>query len=112
MRLTLPLPPSVNRMYRAVRGKVLLSQEGRAYKDACALAAVAQLGVDPMEGRLILRADFHMNDRGDLDNRFKALLDALQGSAYYNDSQLVELHAKRHYAKAEHRVEVEIEEAA
>lgn len=112
MRLVLPLPPSANRMYRAVRGRgVILSAEGRQYKEVCALAAVAQIGTDPMEGNLVLHADFHMS-RGDLDNRLKALGDALQGSAYFNDSQIVEIHAKRHHTKAMHRVEVTITEAA
>lgn len=111
MRLILPLPPSVNRMYRAVRGRVLLSAQGRQYKEACALAAVAQIGTDPMEGPLKLRADFYMN-RGDLDNRAKALMDSLQGSAYFNDSQIAEIHAVRHLTKAMHRVEVEITEIA
>jgi crossover junction endodeoxyribonuclease RusA len=45
---------------------------------------------------------------GDLDNSAKVLLDALQGVAYNDDAQIVELHLYRHDDKANPRVEVEV----
>jgi Holliday junction resolvase RusA-like endonuclease len=46
---------------------------------------------------------------GDLDNRIKPLLDALQGVAFYDDKQVIEIHAFRFDDKHNPRVEVTIE---
>ena len=46
--------------------------------------------------------------RGDLDNTTKVTLDALNGIAYSDDSQIVELHAYRFDDKDNPRMEVEI----
>lgn len=45
---------------------------------------------------------------GDLDNRLKCLLDALQGVVYANDSQIVRIVAERHEDKHNPRVAVQI----
>ena len=47
---------------------------------------------------------------GDLDNRIKCALDALQGAAYANDNQVTELHAYRHDDKGKGRMEVVVRE--
>jgi Holliday junction resolvase RusA-like endonuclease len=106
--LTLPYPPSLNRMYRSVAGRVLISREGRAYKkligDLCLMKRVR-----PMDGDVSLTLTAYRPRRsGDLDNTQKALLDALQGHVYHNDGQIVEIHARREDDKANPRVEVEI----
>ena len=46
---------------------------------------------------------------GDLDNSLKVLLDALNGIAFEDDSQVVEIHARREEDPANPRVEVQIE---
>ena len=43
---------------------------------------------------------------GDLDNRLKQVLDALQGLCYVDDKQIVELHAHRKDAPRRGRLEV------
>ena len=48
---------------------------------------------------------------GDLDGRLKVLLDAMQGSVYENDSQIVELHAFRSEDKLNPRMEVHVDAA-
>ena len=45
---------------------------------------------------------------GDLDNHVKAVLDALNGVVWQDDSQVVELHAFKH--KGDPLIEIEIEE--
>lgn len=46
---------------------------------------------------VVVYADWYRARRsGDLDNRMKVLWDALQGVAYDNDSQIVEIHARRY----------------
>lgn len=40
--ITLPWPPSVNRMWRSVRGRNILSQEGRQYRENGLTVVAAQ----------------------------------------------------------------------
>jgi crossover junction endodeoxyribonuclease RusA len=116
--LVLPLPPSVNGYWRSVpatrnhRARVLISEEGRRFKDRCRLAAIAQCRT-PLTGDLSITATVYFRDhRRDLDNVFKPLLDALQGAAYANDRQIVHLDFRKALDKARPRVELTIQEAA
>ena len=93
VHLTLPWPPSVNRYWRSVpmgRGRgvrVLISREGRAFHtDAVArLAGLHRRG--PLRGRLDVRIELCAPTRRalDIDNRLKALLDAMQQAGVYRD---------------------------
>ena len=89
MNLTLPYPPSVNRLYRVFRNRILLSRDGRAsYK------AVAEcLGSMPvMRGPLAVTVVATPPDRRrrDLSNLLKALEDSLtKCGAWEDDSQIV-----------------------
>lgn len=116
MKLTLPYPPSANRYWRSCRGRTFVSKEAQAYKHAVAVIAQATYGktchVGPVE---ITGSVYRPRATGDLDNRIKVLVDALQGIAYANDSQVKhidlwmhdepKLHKKH---KREGRVEVTI----
>lgn len=94
LTLTLPWPPSVNTYWRHVNGKVLLSKAGRAYK-ANAMAAIfddCNGHVETIETKPLVVVVELFNPCGvhtwDVDNRHKAVLDALQKSAVVkNDSQ-------------------------
>ena len=48
--------------------------------------------------------------KSDIDNLCKGVFDPLQGIIFKNDSQIVDLEAKKRYAVDNPRVEVEIEE--
>ena len=88
--LRLPYPPSANHYFRMVGGRMLISREGRRFREAVAGILAAQ-GVRPMTGRLALAVQVCPPDRRrrDLDNVQKALLDALEkGGAYGDDSQI------------------------
>ena len=106
--LTLPEPPSSNRYWRVYRNRAVKSGEARAY---CKVVAILARGIRPTANpvALTLRWCRHAK-RGDLDNRLKVAIDALQGIVYVNDNQIVELHAYRHDDKANPRLEVEWEE--
>lgn len=111
MRLTLPWPPSVNHYWRSVRGRAILSAEGRAYR---ALAQTWRMLAPPLAGRLSVRLELHAPDkrRRDLDNALKAPLDALTHAGVYDDdSQIDRLEVVRGDVDAGNpRVEIEITE--
>ena len=108
MKLTLPFPPSINKMYKVARKRLILSDEGRLYKRTVA-AICKKLKVRPMKGHLKIYVDaYRPRKRGDLDNLFKCLFDSMNRLCYADDSQIVEIHARRFDDKARPRVEVEI----
>ena len=65
----------------------------------------------PIEGPVRLTADLHYTDRRrrDLDNGVKTIADAMEGLAYKDDSQIVELIARKHLGADEARAVVTIE---
>ena len=89
--LTLPFPPSLNRMYRVYSGRSIVSRVGRAYR----AAVTAQLrGMPTLRCRVRIRIVAHPPDkrRRDLDNLLKASLDGLvHGGALEDDSLIDEL---------------------
>lgn len=92
LRFVLPLPPSVNFLYRPGErhGSLFLRDEQKQFRSECK-AAVRRVGVDPMAGRVELRVLLYFKNRrvADIDNRLKAVLDGLQhGGAYIDDSQV------------------------
>lgn len=107
--MRLPYPPSANRYWRSDRGIVHLSADARAYKKGVSKEAAA-LGVTPIVGPVKVRINVYRPRRArDLDNCIKVVLDALQGTFYANDSQIVAIHAYRHEDKADPRIEVDVE---
>lgn len=112
VELVLPLPPSWNRAFRAaaqptkarhVRGpfrgervwtaRVYKSAEAEQYARAMG-SHVRRAGLEePFERHVMLRVsgDIVMARAGcDLDDRFKVLLDSLQGHVFVNDEQVAE----------------------
>jgi len=119
MKLTLPLAPSANAMWRSVVGarrvtlfaavrsgvwadvlkamfvNVTVSKAGRQFKADAAMWLNAQ-PTEMLSGDVSVRITvWFPNRRGDLDNRIKPVLDVLQGVAYANDSQVVHLEVGR-----------------
>ena len=94
IRLTLPFPPSTNRIWRHVGPRVLLSREGRQYRTAVA-AVVMQArvqGFGRRKVRVTVEAAMPDNRRRDIDNLWKAAGDSLQAARVFDDdSQIVEL---------------------
>jgi crossover junction endodeoxyribonuclease RusA len=91
----LPLVPTMNTYWRNVQGKVLISKEGRSYKQHVGALAL-RLGMPLLKGNVKVLIEYHRPQRrGDLDNRQKALLDTLKGIAYIDDEQIVEIHSRR-----------------
>ena len=97
IEVVIPHPPSVNHYWRMVRGRILISREGRAFrKRVCSVLAAA--GVRSLSGPVMIHVEIHPPDRRrrDLDNILKGTLDALEhGGAYEDDSQIVRLVAEK-----------------
>jgi len=91
MTLTLPWPPSVNHYWRMWRGRMLISRQGRAYREQVG-AILRAGGVTPQPGRLAVHVELYPPDKRkrDVDNSLKAIGDSLQhGGAFHDDSQIV-----------------------
>ena len=85
----LPWPPSVNRYYRNVGPRVLISREGRRYRMMC----VSRLGgVFPkLEGKVKLTGEFYPPDarKRDLDNVLKCMIDSLVHAGLMRDDSQI-----------------------
>lgn len=92
----LPYPPSINKYWRYVSGRVLISKEGREYREKVKQAvngAVNGKGL-LLSGRLKVEIAAYMPDkrRRDLDNLNKALLDSItHAGVWVDDSQIDDL---------------------
>ena len=94
LEATLNFPPSVNRYYRNVGPRVLISREGRKYR----MMTVSRLGgIRPIDGDLALVVHLYPPDRRrrDADNCLKCLQDSLvHAGAMRDDSQVKILHVE------------------
>lgn len=108
--LSLPYPPSANRYWRVYRGIVTKSAEATSYQRAVRVTARAA-GCEMLSGDIsVTMYVYRPLKRGDLDNRIKVLLDALNGAVYTDDDQVTVIHAERRDDKDNPRVEVLIEQ--
>ncbi len=99
--LELPLPPTINHYYGYRKGSVrnkYITEPGKAFRRQVALEAMVAKAVGRFkDARLALDVVLNLPSRaGDIDNRIKALFDALERAAVFdNDRQIDEFHVKR-----------------
>jgi Holliday junction resolvase RusA-like endonuclease len=89
--LVLPWPPSANHYYRHVGPRVLISRDGRRYREA--VAEAARRSGAPMFTRPVeVSIDLHPPDnrRRDVDNCLKCTLDSLTCAGVYEDDSLIQ----------------------
>lgn len=120
--VTLPWPPSTNRIWRnvAVHGKprTLLSEEGRRFRTSAAqMCMLGGVNNRQLAGRLAVSMVACPPDRRarDLDNVLKATLDALtHAGVWLDDSQIDLLSVERAQVVkgGELRVTISVKEAA
>lgn len=100
--LTLTYPVALNRAYRNFRGRIVMSAEGRAWKQEASWKAKAA-GIKPIKGDVWVSMTLHpkttktgaaSKTRIDLDSIFKLALDALNGVAYQDDKQVCRIVAE------------------
>ncbi len=88
----IPWPPSVNRYYRHVGPRVLISREGRRFRRMCVSRLAGRFR--KLVGKVKFIAEFYPPDsrRRDLDNVLKCTLDALvHAGLMEDDSQIKHL---------------------
>ena len=106
LKFTLPFPPSSNRYWRNFRGRMVKSAEARAYHQQISLLL---RNITQFTGEVVIALDFYRpKKQGDLDNRIKICLDALNGIAFEDDKQVAEIYARRFEDKLNPRVEVTV----
>lgn len=108
VKVVLPYPPSLNRMYRTAcqggRSRIYKSAEGVAYQQSIKLYVP---NIEPLVGSVAVSiAVYRPQKRGDIDNVLKCLLDALNGILWLDDSQIVRLLIERYDDKANPRAVV------
>ena len=117
--LRLAYPVSANRYWRTFRGRTIRSSEADAYKAAARVVA-ERFGVVEIQGPVSVSIALlpKLTKRGlaslarmDLDNCIKVTLDALNGIAYFDDAQVVNLSARIGPAVEGGGLEVCVEEA-
>lgn len=107
--LILPVPPSVNRYWRYFKGRIVVSDEGVQYKHDVQMICYHH-DLTPLDGMVRVTVKVYREvKKGDLDNFFKALFDALKGQTYHDDAQVCEIHAYKYDDKKNPRVEVTVE---
>jgi len=109
LEFTLPYPPSANRYWRNVNGRMVVSADARAYKEEVGWMIRPRVK-DPLAGEVYVKVRiFRPRRSGDLDNTLKVLLDSLKGLIYLDDDQIVEIRANRFDDKANPRAEITVE---
>ena len=90
LTLELPWPPSVNHYYRHVGPRVLISKEGRNYRDVVS-ARIRSANIQRFDGAVELNIQLYPPDnrRRDVDNVLKCVLDTLTVAGLYNDDSQV-----------------------
>lgn len=88
--------PSVNHIYSRGKNGTYLNSNGREFKSILGWTA-RKNKVLKLEGNVKLYFEWHSmkKGQGDLDNKCKVIQDGLNGIAYIDDKQIIELHAKK-----------------
>ena len=110
MRLTLPQPPSTNRVARHAKGQHYTPADVRNYMRSVSNYLLSIRAV-PLRGvPVVVTVDWYRARRsGDLDNRLKVALDSVAGLLFETDAQIVRISAARHEDPARPRLELVVE---
>ncbi|HLZ81373.1 MAG TPA: RusA family crossover junction endodeoxyribonuclease [Ktedonobacteraceae bacterium] len=120
LRLTLPLPPSINEQYTTVNGHRVSSVVARRFKQQTrdTLRSLERQGIlhDHLrnalrQGYLALLLDFYFTTplKRDLDGGLKITLDALCEGLGLNDNRVVDIHLSKHIDPLHPHLYIELE---
>lgn len=110
IRLRLPSPPSMNRLWRVTRlGKVYKDPDVVKYQKQVQAYVLASRVVMFEHGDLTVSLTWHRARKaGDVDNRLKVLLDAFTGLCYRDDAQVKRIVIERRDGEQAAGVDVRI----
>ena len=94
-------------------GVTYMAVKYTSYKEVLGWAFKEKMGrKKPMKGALLMTLDFYRRTRHrvDIDNLEKTVLDAGNGVAWLDDSQIIDLHSRKFLGCADPRTEVRLEE--
>lgn len=106
-----PVPKARPRL--GMRGKtayIYTPPKTKEYEELVGWTAKAA-GCRPIEGPVEVELWCYTKGRADVDNLSKSILDGLNGVAFDDDSQVVDLHVYKRKVKTDERVEIMIREA-
>ncbi|MDQ2713564.1 MAG: RusA family crossover junction endodeoxyribonuclease [Chloroflexota bacterium] len=120
LRITLPLPPSINEQYATVDGRRVSSQVARSFKKQVreTLRSLERQGVltDDLRSHfrqsyLALFLDYYFTTplKRDLDGGLKITLDALCEGLGLNDNRVVDIHLTKHIDPLQPHLYVEMD---
>ncbi len=107
-----PWPPSANRYWRKYRGRMVVSEEARKYKDEISILALTWQ-IKTFKTRLSLKIFAYPPDRRvrDIDNILKIAIDSLQYAGIYeNDGQIDRIYIERGISHPPGYLDIQIEE--
>jgi crossover junction endodeoxyribonuclease RusA len=117
--ILLAYPPSTNRAWRMANGRMIQPAAVKAWKHAAQWTARAA-GMPQLAGAVRIVATLHprmtkdgkaSKRRLDLDNSIKMALDALNGVAYGDDKQVIEVVSRVGYPLPEGGLTLQVETA-
>ena len=113
MRITLPVPPSTNRVARHAKGQHYTPTDVKLYMQSVA-NFLRSIRAAPIRGcDVSVTLDWYRARRsGDLDNRVKVALDSCAGFLFERDAQVSRLVAARYEDAERPRVEIVVSDAS
>lgn len=111
--LTVPVPPSYNRAWRIGGRHIYKSKEAREYEEMIR-RTVGKLDIKMFDypDKVGVRVVWHRepkNNRGDLENRTKTLLDSCEELLFRNDGQIRYLESElREVPRGQGRMDIEV----
>ncbi|OOR88002.1 hypothetical protein B0181_09235 [Moraxella caviae] len=88
VELDLPFPPSVNTYWRKYGNRIVLSKQAKEFKAAVMSRRAGKFGDKRLGVSITLHAP--TKRKYDLDNRLKALFDALQTAGVFDDDEQID----------------------
>ena len=108
--IILPLPPSINRIYKIRYGGrgIYKDKKAKDWEEEAGWELKRQWKKPPYKSQVYLGIVYFMKVDSDIGNRDKILEDRLQGFLYINDKQIWHKNVKKEIDKKNPRVEIEV----